>query len=255
MPGSRAPAASGAKLQIDTVTGPISADALGVTLMHEHVLVDFIGAVRGEPDPATTRMPCSRRCCPICSRCARSAARRSSSARQPIWAAIRGSCSGCREASGVHHPVEHRLLRRGEGQARARARLHRDRGAAGRALDSRVRARHRRHGDQAGVHEDRRRRRRRCRRSMRSWCAPRRSRTARPACRSPLTPATGAAAMAELDLLEAARRAAVRVHLGARAVRARRDVPRARGAREAPGWSSTASARRASRGTSRSCSA
>ena len=44
MPGSRAPAASGAKLQIDTVTGPISADALGVTLMHEHVLVDFIGA-------------------------------------------------------------------------------------------------------------------------------------------------------------------------------------------------------------------
>jgi phosphotriesterase-related protein len=31
---------------IDSVTGPISADALGVTLVHEHVLVDFIGADR-----------------------------------------------------------------------------------------------------------------------------------------------------------------------------------------------------------------
>ena len=29
---------------IETVTGPIAADRLGVTLMHEHVLVDFIGA-------------------------------------------------------------------------------------------------------------------------------------------------------------------------------------------------------------------
>jgi phosphotriesterase-related protein len=32
------------KRTIQTVTGPISADALGVTLMHEHVLVDFVGA-------------------------------------------------------------------------------------------------------------------------------------------------------------------------------------------------------------------
>jgi phosphotriesterase-related protein len=29
---------------VETVTGPIAADALGVTLMHEHVLVDFVGA-------------------------------------------------------------------------------------------------------------------------------------------------------------------------------------------------------------------
>jgi phosphotriesterase-related protein len=29
---------------IETVTGPVKADALGLTLMHEHVLVDFIGA-------------------------------------------------------------------------------------------------------------------------------------------------------------------------------------------------------------------
>jgi phosphotriesterase-related protein len=31
---------------VQSVTGPVDADALGVTLMHEHVLVDFIGAAR-----------------------------------------------------------------------------------------------------------------------------------------------------------------------------------------------------------------
>ena len=41
---------------------------------------------------------------------------------------------------------------------------------------------------------------------------------------------TGAAAMAELDLLDAAGVPSTRVHLGPRAVRARRDVPRAGGA-------------------------
>jgi len=34
---------------IDTVTGPVAADRLGVTLMHEHVLVDFIGAAQVSP--------------------------------------------------------------------------------------------------------------------------------------------------------------------------------------------------------------
>jgi phosphotriesterase-related protein len=34
---------------VNTVTGPISVDALGVTLVHEHVLVDFIGADRVSP--------------------------------------------------------------------------------------------------------------------------------------------------------------------------------------------------------------
>ncbi len=37
---SRPPATS----LVQTVTGPVAADRLGVTLMHEHVLVDFIGA-------------------------------------------------------------------------------------------------------------------------------------------------------------------------------------------------------------------
>ena len=40
-PSRRVPTASPA---IETVTGPIEADRLGLTLMHEHVLVDFIGA-------------------------------------------------------------------------------------------------------------------------------------------------------------------------------------------------------------------
>ena len=35
---------------VQTVTGPVAADRLGVTLMHEHVLVDFIGADRVNPD-------------------------------------------------------------------------------------------------------------------------------------------------------------------------------------------------------------
>ena len=34
---------------IETVTGPVAADRLGVTLMHEHILVDFIGAAQVSP--------------------------------------------------------------------------------------------------------------------------------------------------------------------------------------------------------------
>jgi phosphotriesterase-related protein len=42
--GACAGAAAAAASTIQTVTGPLAADALGLTLMHEHVLVDFIGA-------------------------------------------------------------------------------------------------------------------------------------------------------------------------------------------------------------------
>jgi len=48
-----AAAASGARVQapraVHSVTGPVAADALGITLAHEHVLVDFIGADRVSP--------------------------------------------------------------------------------------------------------------------------------------------------------------------------------------------------------------
>ena len=40
---------AGAPSLVHTVTGPVSADRLGVTLMHEHVLVDFIGAEQVSP--------------------------------------------------------------------------------------------------------------------------------------------------------------------------------------------------------------
>src|SRR5690606_59891 len=39
-----------AGLEIETVKGRIRADELGLTLPHEHVLVDFIGADRVSPD-------------------------------------------------------------------------------------------------------------------------------------------------------------------------------------------------------------
>ena len=35
--------------QIQTVQGPLSADHLGITLMHEHVMVDFAGADQAGP--------------------------------------------------------------------------------------------------------------------------------------------------------------------------------------------------------------
>lgn len=42
--GGAASPSPAARRAIDTVTGPIAAAELGLTLMHEHVLVDFIGA-------------------------------------------------------------------------------------------------------------------------------------------------------------------------------------------------------------------
>jgi phosphotriesterase-related protein len=44
-PGGDAAAAS----TVQTVSGPVAADRLGLTLMHEHVLVDFIGAEQASP--------------------------------------------------------------------------------------------------------------------------------------------------------------------------------------------------------------
>jgi phosphotriesterase-related protein len=50
--GALAAAASmpGAERQVQTVTGPVPVSKLGTTLMHEHVMVDFIGA--GEVSPS-----------------------------------------------------------------------------------------------------------------------------------------------------------------------------------------------------------
>jgi len=50
-PGTPAPSSPGLADagRIETVTGSIAADRLGMTLMHEHVLVDFIGAAEVSP--------------------------------------------------------------------------------------------------------------------------------------------------------------------------------------------------------------
>jgi phosphotriesterase-related protein len=44
-----APQQAASNATIDTVTGPVHASQLGTTLMHEHVLVDFIGAAEVSP--------------------------------------------------------------------------------------------------------------------------------------------------------------------------------------------------------------
>ena len=49
LPRDRTTAGPSAAGRIDTVTGPIAPERLGVTLMHEHVLVDFIGAAQVSP--------------------------------------------------------------------------------------------------------------------------------------------------------------------------------------------------------------
>ncbi len=46
---STASAQSSSRRSIQTVTGPLDPAQLGVTLMHEHVLVDFIGAAQASP--------------------------------------------------------------------------------------------------------------------------------------------------------------------------------------------------------------
>ena len=48
-PQDRTAASPAGTDRIDAVTGPIAADRLGITLMHEHVLVDFIGAADVSP--------------------------------------------------------------------------------------------------------------------------------------------------------------------------------------------------------------
>ena len=42
--------AAGNEAKVETVLGPVAASDLGLTLVHEHVLVDFIGADRVRPD-------------------------------------------------------------------------------------------------------------------------------------------------------------------------------------------------------------
>ena len=47
---------------INTATGPIAADALGLTLIHEHILVDFIGADKIRSEERRVGKECVQPC-------------------------------------------------------------------------------------------------------------------------------------------------------------------------------------------------
>ena len=235
------------------MTGPVAADRLGMTLMHEHVLVDFIGAAEVSPSrydadavfkAVLPHLHQARRLgCETLVECTPAYLGRDPQLLKRLS-----------EASGVHilsntgyygaakdkHLPAHAFDETAE-QLAARWMRECERG-----IDDT--------GDQAGVHEDRRRRKpavgdrrqagaRRGAHASRDRPADRLAHRHRRRGAGRARPARGC------------RRAAVRVHLGARARRARRE-PSTRAPRDAaPGWSSTASARRLSRGTSSSCGA
>ena len=148
-----APAAQGND-RIESVTGPIAVDELGITLMHEHVLVDFIGASSVSParydaaDAFKTVLPHLQQLkqlgCGTLVECTPAYLGRDprllKTAGRGLWPA---------------HPVEHGLLRRRRRQVRACARVSRIRRATGGPLDTRVGTRNRRHRHQTGLYEDR----------------------------------------------------------------------------------------------------
>ena len=141
-----------------TVLGPISPDALGSTLSHEHVLVDFIGADqvsrdRYDADEAyEVALPHLRaRQGPGVPRVRRVHAG-IPRARSP---AARTSGEGHRTA----HPHQHRILRRREGPVRSPTRVRGKRGPAGGPVGQGMVGWDRRNRDPAGVHQDRRGRR------------------------------------------------------------------------------------------------
>ena len=70
---------------VPTVMGPLGAHRLGLTLMHEHLLVDFIGA-----RAATTRIRLSASSFPTLRRPGPQGVKRSSIARRRISAATSG---------------------------------------------------------------------------------------------------------------------------------------------------------------------
>ena len=242
-----APAAAqpSARRSIQTVAGAIDPAQLGVTLMHEHVLVDFIGAEEVSPsrydaDEVFARaLPHLRQAkaqgCATLVECTPAYLGRD-----------RGCCGGC-PRRGPAHPLQHRLLRRRQGQAPAAARVHRDAAAARGALDPRVRAGHRRHGDQARLHEDRRRRRAAVggRRKLVRAAAITHMATGLPIAAHT---GNGVAALEELDILE---RDGVPRRRSSGCTRTASRTARCTGPRRAArGSSSTASPRRASTGTS-----
>ena len=175
---------------VQTVTGPIAAARLGLTLMHEHVLVDFIGAGPGQPAALRRRRRVHARAAATCARRRRTAARRSSSARPRISGAIRGCWSGCPRrpaCTSSRTPATTARTRTSICRRTRSPRAPSSSRRAGFASASRastapsIKPAFMKIGVDAGAAVGG---------AMRSWCAPRPSRTRRPGCRSPPTPAT-----------------------------------------------------------------
>ena len=76
-----------ARSAVNSVTGPVPADRLGLTLMHEHVLVDFIGADLVSPARYDTDLAFKKSCL-TSNRPTRSVAGPSWSARRPTSAGM-----------------------------------------------------------------------------------------------------------------------------------------------------------------------
>ena len=145
--------------KVHTVSGPIDAAQLGVTLMHEHVLVDFIGAEPGERRRATTPTRSSASSLPHLQRVKAPRVADAGRVHAGLSRARPRLLERLSEASGLHiltntgyyganddkHLPPHAFAESAEQLA---ARWIRE-----------CERRDRRDGHQAGVHEDRRRRR------------------------------------------------------------------------------------------------
>ena len=119
---------------VQTVNGPVAPETLGVTLAHEHVLVDFIGADRVSPS-RYDRDAAFRKALPHLERIHALGCRTlvectpAYIGRDVVLAAA--AVEGVRPG----HPHQHRLLRCGQRQVPAAACVHGKRRAAGRAVD------------------------------------------------------------------------------------------------------------------------
>ena len=152
---------------IHTVRGPIDVGQMGVTLVHEHVLVDFVGAEkvsrsRYDADEAfRTILPhlqeLQARGCRTLLECTPAYL-----GRDPLL------LRRLSEASGLHIVTNTGYYGAGERHRRAEARPRGDRAAARRPVDRRGPPRHRGHRHPARLREDRRRRRAALRRSTAS---------------------------------------------------------------------------------------
>jgi hypothetical protein len=239
-----APAAS----TVHTVRGPIDAGAMGTTLVHEHVLVDFAGAEkvsrsRYDADEVfRTVLPrlleLRERGCRTLLECT------------PAWLGRDPLLlRRLSEASGLHLVTNTGYYGAANDIAVPKHAWTQDRPAAGRPLDGGAARRHRGHSRPAGLPQERRRRGAAVRRSTASSSRRGRCATSTPGSPSPSTPATGRPPSRSSSVPEGAG-VSPEAYVWVHAQNAKDPATRAASPGRAPGSSSTAWGRRASRPTS-----